>query len=215
MPARLATDLSTKFQSGAVGDLVRAAKTVNRVRAEKASVFFPSMRDMSDWSLLVYSDAAHANLNNGLSSMGAHIIFLIDSHGKACPLSWHAGKVKRVVRSTLAAETLALSEGIENAFYLKGIFKAMLGTALSDLPVRAIVDNKSLVEAAHSTKLVDDKRLRIDIGSIKECLDRNQLSSLTWCPGEAQIANCLTKRGASGIKLLTVLQSGKLDVPNF
>ena len=58
---------------------------------------------MKTWRLVVYTDAALANLHDGVSSMGARLLFLVDDKQKCCLLSWHAGKVKRVVRSTIAA----------------------------------------------------------------------------------------------------------------
>ena len=37
-----------------------------------------------------------------------------------------------------------------------------------DLPILAFVDNKNLAESIYSTTLVENKRLRIDIGINKE-----------------------------------------------
>lgn len=75
-------------------------------------------------------------------------------------------------------------------------------------PITAFVDNKSVVEALKSTKMVDDKRLRIDIAAIKEIKNNNVL--VKWIPGKVQLANCLTKRGADGMQLLNILQTGKM-----
>jgi hypothetical protein len=36
----------------------------------------------------------------------------------------------------------------------------------------AFVDNKSEIDSVYSTKLVDDKRLRIDIAALSECVTR-------------------------------------------
>lgn len=36
------------------------------------------------------------------------------------------------------------------------------------------VDNKSVIDALNSTKLVDNKRLRVDISAISESLSRNE-----------------------------------------
>ena len=59
---------------------------------------------------LVFSDASLCNINNGTGSTGAHIVWLVDNDGKCCPLSWLAGKIKRVVRSKIAAESLSLQD---------------------------------------------------------------------------------------------------------
>ena len=76
------------------------------------------------------------------------------------------------------------------------------------VPIIAFTDSKSLVDAVYSTSLVENKRLRCDIGQLKEDLSENNIESLIWVPGEQQLADCLTKRGASGVKLLNVVQRG-------
>ena len=83
------------------------------------------------------------------------------------------------------------------------------------VPIIAFIDNKSVVDASYSTKLVDDKRLRIDLGAIKEYLDNGKVKAIRWCAGDKQLANCLTKRGASSHMLLQVIQSGLLDIPGI
>ena len=67
--------------------------------------------------------------------------------------------------------------------------------------------NKSVIEANLSTRMVDDKRLRVDVAAIKELLkfhDNNRI------PGQLQLANPMTKQGASGFSLLKVLSSGQM-----
>ena len=66
------------------------------------------------------------------------------------------------------------------------------------------------MENLQSTKSVSEKRLRVDIASIKTMLERGELSSVDWVQSKGQLANCLTKRGASIAELVQVLQTGKL-----
>ena len=202
-------NMSTKFKSGLVMDLLEAIKAVKHLKDGECQVFFPDIGLSDSWKIVLYSDASHANLNDGVSSMRAYIIFLVGNNKKCCPLSWNGNKIKRVVRSTIAAETLSLQEGIEDAIYLRDIIRQL--TKASELPIIAIVDNKSVVEAVHSTKMVDDKRLRIDIGAVKQSLEKREIQAVKWCPGNFQLANCMTKRGASGLQLLSVLHSGSLQ----
>jgi hypothetical protein len=122
------------------------------------------------------------------------------------------GKIKRVVRSTIAAEALSLQEGLEQAMYNRRMICDLMDVQERNLPITGYVDNKSVVEAIHSTKSVDDKRLRIDIGAIRQSLESGEIKSIKWCPGSDQLADCLTKRGASGAQLLTALQTGKLGI---
>ena len=199
-------ELSTKFKKGTVADLIRAVKALKRLQSQPSSVFFPKLVNPESWKIVVYTDAALANLSDGVSSMGGHIILLVDEKGKCCPLSWHAGKIKRVVRSTIAAEALSLQEGFEDAVYLKNLIQELIH--LPCISVEAIIDNKSVLEAVHSTSMVDDKRLRIDIGALKESLKKKELNAVKWCPGDQQLADCLTKKGASDAKLRCVLETG-------
>lgn len=50
-------------------------------------VLFPSLNKNEVWRLIVFSDASHVNLSEGTGSMGAHL-FLVDSDGNCCTLSW-------------------------------------------------------------------------------------------------------------------------------
>ena len=208
-------DLSTKFKKREVSALIRAIEVISKLKEERAAVAFPRLGDPKNWRLLIFSDAAHANLNDGVSSMGAHLIFLVGENKTFCPLSWHAGKIKRVVRSTIAAEALSLQEAFEDGFYTRQIIEDMMGIPVRTIPLIAYVDNKSVMEALHSTKHVEDKRLRLDIGALRESLQRRDLNAVKWCPGTYQLANCMTKRGASGYMLQGILQSGQLTLDNW
>ena len=127
-----------------------------------------------------------------------------------CPLSWHANKIKWVVRSTIAAEAPSLQEGLECGFYYRKITEDMLGISTKTIPIIAYVDNKSVIEAVYSTKLENDKRLRVDIAAISESLARNEIREIKWCPSKDHLTDCMTKRGASGYKLLNVFKEGRM-----
>jgi hypothetical protein len=201
-------ELSTKFRNGTVQDLLRAVKSIRKLKEEESKIYFPKLGNIKSWRVVVYSDAAHANLADGVSSMGAHVVLMADEDGKCCTISWQARKIKRVVRSTLAAEALALQEGLEDSIYVKRMLQEIMNLD-GNIPIVAYNDNRSVVDNIHSTKLVDDKRLRIDIGALKESLRNGELTSVNWCPGSAQIANCMTKKGAAANNLLSVIQTGK------
>ena len=205
-------DLSTRFQCATVGDLIRAVKVIVKLKSETVKVSFPNLGDCSTWSIVVFTDASHANICNGLGSVGAHAVFVRNSHWKTCPLHWQAGKIKRVVKSSLAAEALSLQEGVDTALYTRHVLCEIMGVSPKTLPLIAYVDNKGLVEAVHSTRLVDDKRLRITIGAMKELLDSGEVSSVIWIPDNVQIINCMTKKGASGYQLRSVVESGSITL---
>lgn len=192
--------LSMRFGKCTVGDLIEANKVIKRVKTDQISLFFPMLA--GDVHLEGYSDASFANLHDS-GSQGGFIIFLADERGKRCPIMWKSKKIRRVVKSTLAAETLALLEMAESAYYIRNIMED-IGIG-KEIPIKCLVDNKSLVDALKSMKKVEDKYLRINIACLKDMLERKEISSVEWIPTSKQVANCLTKKGASPLTLIEAI----------
>ena len=90
-------ELSTKLKQGSVGDLLRAHKAVRKLKANHSHIYFPVLTPHHEisWRLVVFTDAAHANICDGTGSVAAHLVFLQDEIGHSCPLSWQANKIKR------------------------------------------------------------------------------------------------------------------------
>ena len=58
--------------------------------------------------------------------------------------------------------------------------------------------------------MVEDKRFWVDVAAIQKLLKLQDIYRIQWVPGHLQLANVMTKQGASGFHLLSVLQSGKM-----
>ena len=194
-------ELSVSFNKETVADLLRLNKLIDRTKKENLSIYFPRLISLEGCSIECYADAAFANLPNG-GSQGALIIFLRDASGSRCPIFWQTRRLKRVVKSTLAAETMALLEGAEAAVYIAGIMKQLIG---KDMKIHCFTDNKSLHEALGSSKQVEDKRLRIDISVLDDMLARGEVEKVAWVDTLQQLADCLTKRGVSTERLRAAL----------
>lgn len=200
-------ELSTRLNSPTVNDILRANKALRLVLANDCKLSFPRLGSLDRLKIVVHSDASFGNLNQGVGSAAGYVVFLVGENGRCCPLAWKSNKIKRVVRSTLAAETLALVDSLEDACYLRKILLELLH--LDSIPIDCYTDNKSLVENIHSTKSVHDKKLRIDTACLKEMLKEGEISSLSWLDSKNQLADCLTKTGASSQGLREVLSSGR------
>ena len=87
-----------------------------------------------------------------------------------CPLLWQSRRIKRVVRSTLAAETMALIECVEASVYLAYIINEILLKNKNKIKINCFVDNKSLVDAISSQKLTDDRHLRINMACLNDLI---------------------------------------------
>ena len=156
--------------------------------------------------MLTFCDASFANLHNG-GSPGGIIVFLGDGNGNILPLSWSSRRLKRLVRSTLAAETLILVEGAETSFWLTRFINEISN---ADVPIVCHTDNHSLFEAAYSNKTMEDKRLQVDIAIVCEMVQRKEVS-VKWIEWKYQLADSLTKRDIDSSKLLYVSVNSKPD----
>ena len=120
-------------------------------------------------------------------------------------------KIQRVVRSTLAAETLAAVDGCETAYMENRRLTEMItGKTENMKPLICVTDNYNLFKTAKSTGTLLDKRLHVEMGIMRQMVSRDEVK-LEWCKGENQTSDVLTKMGASGQKLRDVISSGKLN----
>ena len=202
-------EMSTKFGKGKVRDLVQVVKTMTRIKQQESQLFISALGPVDGWFVEVSTDASLSNLNEGVHSTGAYVILIRNSEGRCAPISWRSGKIRRIVDSTLECECLALVDGLKQAVYVREMIEEIFNLDEKSVCVKAVVDNKSTVVAIHSTAPVDDKKLRRDISIIKQMLSEKEISSVSWCPGKEQLADCMTKRTAPVFNLLSVFQSGR------
>ena len=186
--------LSSVFDTATVEDLLHANKFVRKVKSSQVTVKFPKLQS-EEISVECFSDASFGSLNNGVSQ-GGYVVFLSDGDGNKCPISRHSKRVRRVAKSSLAAETLAAMDAPEAAVFISTLLAEFLNVPVTSIPVKCFVDNRSLVDASYSTKSVDDKHLRINVAVLRDMLSTGSLSAISWVKTSHQLANVLTKRGA-------------------
>ena len=73
----------------------------------------------------VFKDASLGNLHDG-GSQGGHFIITKGNNQKMNPISCQSHKIKRILKSMLASETLALSEGVDNEFCISMLLGELL-----------------------------------------------------------------------------------------
>lgn len=191
-------ELSGACSKATIADLLRLNKVIDRVKNDGIKLYMPRMEKLENCFVECFSDASFANLA-GSGSQGGFVVFLRDDSGKRCPIYWQSKKIRRVVKSTLSAETLALLDCAEAAVYLVRILDDI--SDCGSLRVKCYVDNKSLVDALQSYRGVEDRRLRIDIAVLRDMLERREIGEVDWVDASKQLADCLTKRGASTDRL--------------
>lgn len=114
----------------------------------------------------MFSDATFGNLS-GRGTQGGQLIVLIGENGKFSPLSWKSKRAKRIVRSILVGEILAMSDGTDNVIFLATLFSELTtGDSEHATPVTCVTHDHLLVDALKSTKSVTEKR-HLEISSTK------------------------------------------------
>ena len=108
--------------------------------------------------------------------------------------------VLRVVRSTIAAETLWLSDGCDVSIYINKLSESLLEHG-KRREVIAYTDNRSFYDA---------ERLLVDIVAVIEIVERNEIN-ITWIEKEKQIGDILKKSGAPSEILWDMISSSKMN----
>ena len=121
--------IGNSVAKSSVGDIVFANKAVRKIKSSDLSISFHCDMDLSNCYVVSFCDASFGTLPNG-GSQGAFITLLVGQNGVYSPIAWQSRRVRRVVKSTIAAECLAAIEAAENAilltFALREILKKLL-----------------------------------------------------------------------------------------
>ena len=185
-------------------------RTIKKAKREKSQIYIPDLGNTELLQIIAYSDASFANLSNG-GSQGGYVIFLQGVNKQYMPIVWQSKRIKRIVKSTLAAETLAMVDLAEACIYYRKLIIDLL--QLEDSPKNIKIfcktDNSCLFDAVHSTTQILDKRLRIEMAILRQMLDREEIAEISWIPANNQIADALTKTGVPSFKILEYTSEAK------
>ena len=147
---------------------------------------------------------------------------------KLLPLMGMSGTVKRRVRSTLAAEAYAVSEGVEWAQLLRFVMLELAtppkqqGSKLravervpTKYPITCFTDSDNLTKSCRQgSGGVKDKRLRIVISMLREVLEIEPWVKIVWGPTNRMIADAFTKLDSPLIGLVGgFMQAKKVVFP--
>ena len=129
--AYAASVVSSSIKDATVRDIITANKFIKILKSKDVVLSFPKIDNISKVALICFSDASFANLKCG-GSQGEPLVFLEGNDRKYMLLAWQSRKLKRIVKSTLTAETLALEEVIEVAYMMSSTRNSKARTAKSD-----------------------------------------------------------------------------------
>ena len=113
---------------------VECLKQANRVvKKEKSRIDIPDLGNLEQLKIVAYSDASFGNLTDG-GSQGGYILFLVGNNDKHMPIAWQSKSIRRIIKSTLAAETLTMVDLAETCIFYRKFL-------LEILPLKENCDN--------------------------------------------------------------------------
>jgi len=238
--AGTASLLASKVSNPTVEDLsiLNRAALMLRASAAQPLIVWKLARNLVFASV---SDCAGAGTARDNGAQGAYIVLaaerqLLAGHtARVSPISWRSTRVKRVVASTLAGETLALSASLAEMEWLQilyrdvvfsdvdpsswekslGPFGALLreGCTLNSRQDSAsIVDAKSVFDSLskNTASSKQDRRTAIELSICRDSM-RASGSKVRWIPHWAMPSDQLTKADVSkgNAALGEMLRSGR------
>ena len=203
-------ELRRKQASPTVQDLLKLNKVIRAAKVIESKIKIRSI-PVEHLRFMGVHDAAHANLEGGASQQG-HLVLAVRASITNCRvpvsvLSWQSKKIKRVVRSSLAAETCSMSTCQEHLDWMRTMWEQMTRgdfvlenyeQFLTARPSILVTDCKSLYDATHkegAAPASTDKRLAIELAIVKAKAVSGE-TDLRWIDARYQIAECLTKHAS-------------------
>ena len=159
-------------------------------------------------AFFAYSDASWANAANSKTQAGMLILIAsmraFTETVDASVVEWKSHRLRRAVRSTLAAEAASMDAAVDHSVYLAHFLSCIhkeghvvSGTSSPLFKVVPITDCRSLYDALQRLSAsLQEKRVLLDLVSIRETCGGNMesSSSVRWVPTHVQLADGLTKR---------------------
>ena len=180
---------------------------VTRAREHYESYFQAIEGELKDMVFLAVSDASHGSMPKGHSQGGMMVLVgndaILERETVVNCLMYHSAVIKRVVRSSLAAEVSQAAEALDQCEFVRAMMGEILDHQFS-LPAWQwsanqwkeilVLDSKTGYDVLNSINNGEDRRLAIDIAILKEALYEPETNRwVRWVPGMTMPADGLTK----------------------
>ena len=203
--------MSMKTKHATVADMRKLNKIVKKAREGDSVVTFKRVGRMEDLKIIAMSDASFKSVDDKVRSVEGRVIFLSDGVN-ASPLEWKSKKIPQVCESTKTAETRAADKATDDAIYFARLIKEIYTgvKSLDQLPVIVYTDSKPTIESIYSTRQVDRKTVRHVIQSMKDALERGEVSEFKYSNTKEMLADVLTKDSVKNTELHDTVKFGSL-----
>ena len=178
---------------------VRIQWQINNI--ERGLTYVPLQPDRM--KMFIFTDGSFAN-NKDLTSQLGFIIVLANEYRTeegndfeiyGNIIHWNSTKCKRVTRSVLASELYGMVGGFDSAIALNTTIQQIVRNfQLPRIPVIIGTDSKSLYDCLVKLGTTNEKRLMIDIMSLRESYEKREINEIRWINGKDNPADACTKK---------------------
>ena len=203
-------------------------KAVREMKERKVCLRFPAGIPLKQLRIMCITDAGWGTRSNG-ESQGGYVLCLtvpkmFERVRAPCWIvDWQSKKLRRVVRSSVAAETLAGQNGLDaiEAFQalmletIYGVTPKQFREMTPDDPAALVLDSKGFYDAVTrsccSQAISQERRLQIDYSIAKETTIKQNII-LFWVNNLRMSADCLTKLKGDTKPLFEILEQCSYEI---
>ncbi len=122
---------------------------------------------------------------------------LLVTNDKYLPIAWQSKCIRRVIKSTLAAGTLAMVNLAEACIFNRKFLLEIqeLKDNSDNIKIFCKTDNSCLYDSVQSSTQILDKRLHKEMAILREMIERKEITENPWITTDVQIVDSLPKKG--------------------
>ena len=203
--------MSMKTKEAKISDIKKLNKIIKKAKEGESFMTFRKIADWKQLKVLALSDASYQTMDEKVKSVEGRVLFLSDGE-KASPLEWKSKKIPQVCESTKTAETRAADKATDDSVYFARMIREIYTgkKSLEQIPVVVYTDSKPTLESINSTKQVERKTIRHVIQSMKDALERGEVSEYKYANTKEMLADVLTKDSVKNTELHDAVKYGVL-----
>jgi hypothetical protein len=175
--------------------------------------------DLARAKLLIFTDGSFANNKDLSSQLGFLIVLANEDRATNSTLEiygniihWNSIKCKRVTRSVLASELYGMVSGFDHAIALSTTLNQIARNLdIPDIPIIICTDSKSLYDCLVKLGTTMEKRLMIDVMSLREAYEKREITEIRWINGKDNPADAFTKKTANN-SLSQLIRTNRLSI---
>ena len=117
------------------------------------------------------------SISSKMGNFTVVLLFFVEDNSVESPVMWKSKKLRRVVKSAMAGETLIQVKVAEVFFWLVNLLNKILygkNNGEHKIEIEYHTDNQQLYDSVHSIRPIQDKRLLMEISLLRKRLNKNK-----------------------------------------